>query len=198
MTFQSKLDLSLDIANGISALHASRIVHGDVKPDNILVFPKIGHQDAFMAKLTDFSHSVSAHEGLRALPAFTPQWSSPEVLEDNDLTFEDMIATDVYSYGLVVLSVMIGRSYHRDFEDFEASKRDDTMLDKAMDLIEREDRQNHDSDFELDTIRLLLRNALRRRASRRSLRRCMRVIYRYQAAQFGFESAERSSLPTYP
>ena len=184
MTFESKVDLALDIANGISALHASRIVHGDVKPDNILIFPRIGSQDAFMAKLTDFGHSVSAHEGLRALPAFTPEWSAPEVLEDKDLTFEDMIATDVYSYGLVVLSVLIGRSYYKDFDDFEAIKRDDTMLEKAMALIEKEDRENHDSDFELDTIRLLLRNALRRKANRRSLRRCMRVIYQSVSIMF--------------
>jgi serine/threonine protein kinase len=178
MTFQSKMEFCLDIADGLAALHGCRVVHGDVKPENILIFPRIGHHDAFIAKLTDFGHSVSAHEGLTALPAFTPQWSAPEVLDDHHLDFEGMVATDVYSFGLVILSIVIGRSYYRVLKDFEALKKDDTMFERAMDLVEREDRQNHDSDFELDIILLLLRTTIKGNSSRRSLQRCIRILRR--------------------
>lgn len=178
MTFQSKIDLSLDVADGLAALHASGIVHGDVKPDNVLIFPRIGHQDAFMAKLTDFGHSVSAHENLKALPAFTPQWSAPEVLEDKDLSFEDMKATDVYSFGLVTVSIMIGRSCHRVIDNYEDHKKRDRMPAVAMTTVEIEDRLNQDSDFELDVLHLLFRDSLKLDSKRRSLRSCRRTLLR--------------------
>jgi serine/threonine protein kinase len=180
MTFQSNIELCLDIAQGLAALHACRIVHGDVKPENILVFPRIGHQDSFMAKLTDFGHSTSAHEKRTTLPAFTPQWCAPEVLvDDHHLEFSGMIATDVYSFGLVVLSIIVGRSYYLSIDDFTTLKQDGTMFGRAMLLVEQEDRQSHDSDFELDTIRSLLRATIRHDSARRSLPRCTRILKRY-------------------
>lgn len=178
-TFQAKVDLSLDIADGLAVLHACHIVHGDVKPDNILIFPRIGHKDSFMAKLTDFGHSVAKNEGLKALPGYTPQWTAPEVANGQNFSFEDMIATDVYSYGLVLLSVMLGRSYHRDLEDVEVLKRNDAMFDEAMKLIEKEDRQNHDSDFELDILQPVLLQTLKHSPQKRNLRRCMRILQRF-------------------
>lgn len=95
----------MDIANGVAVLHECRVAHGDIKPDNILIFLRIGHQDAFMAKLTDFGHSVSEHEALTSMPAFTTQWCAPEVLDDRHLDFMGMMATDVYSYDLVIFSL---------------------------------------------------------------------------------------------
>lgn len=179
MTFQSKVGFCIDIVAALNALHGSHIVHGDIKPENILIFPKIGHHGSFIAKLTDFGHSVSAQEGLTSLPAFSTFWCAPEVQESVELSFEDMTATDVYSYGLVILSIMIGRSYYHDMPNFEIHRETDTMLDKAMELIEQEDRQNHDSDLELDTIRLLFRATLRRNSKRRSLKRCMHILEKY-------------------
>ena len=37
-SIEVKYQFSLDIANGLEALHHLKIVHGDVKPDNVLVF----------------------------------------------------------------------------------------------------------------------------------------------------------------
>ena len=177
MTFQAKIELCLDIAEGLTILHACHIVHGDVKPENILIFPRIGCQDSFMAKLTDFGHSASAHEERISLPAFTQQWCAPEVLlDDHRLDFEGMIATDVYSFGLVVLSIIIGRSYYKSLENYTTLKQAGLMLTSAMQLVEQEDRQSHDSDFELDTIRALMHATIRRKPTRRSLSRCIRIL----------------------
>ena len=41
MTFQSKVELCLDIAHGIKVLHQCQIVHGDVKPENIDTLPHV-------------------------------------------------------------------------------------------------------------------------------------------------------------
>jgi serine/threonine protein kinase len=47
-----KRELCLDVAQGLEALHSNMIVHGDVKQDNILMFPH--PQRRFVAKLSDF------------------------------------------------------------------------------------------------------------------------------------------------
>ncbi|KAI9761607.1 MAG: hypothetical protein M1840_001747 [Geoglossum simile] len=196
MPFKVKVDLCLDIANGLLALHSCDIAHGDVKPDNILVFPRPGSQDAYMAKLTDFGHSVFAYEGRTALPAFTLQYSAPEANEDRALTFQDMKQTDVYSYGLVVLAVVIGRSYSDDFGDsLESSKKDDGLLKQAMALVETEDRDNTDSDFDLVTLRSIFTHSIQYDSGKRDLAKCIRVIKRYNNVQQLF--SRNHQIPQY-
>ncbi|KAJ9143934.1 hypothetical protein NKR19_g6660 [Coniochaeta hoffmannii] len=163
MTFQSRLEFCRDIAEGLYALHLCGVVHGDVKPENILVFPREGKRDAFMVKLTDFGHSVLEQDGLDALPAFTPLWCAPEATQRASMTFQDMVATDCYSYGFVVLSILIGRAFHIAFDDVEGIKSNGSILERAVALVEREDRESNDSDLELDVVELLLRMSSRNR-----------------------------------
>ncbi|KAF4953670.1 hypothetical protein FSARC_12355 [Fusarium sarcochroum] len=181
MNFMAKMELCLDIAIGLATLHGCDVAHGDVKPENILIFPRVGHQEAFMAKLTDFGHSVSAHEGLAPMPAHTPQWCAPEVLDyTHRLDFAGMKATDVYSFGLVILSTIIGRLDDQDLETFEECKRDGSMFAKAMSMIEKEDQECQDSDFEMDIIQQLLSETLQMKPEKRSLERCIWLIQRYK------------------
>lgn len=53
---QIKYNLCLGIAQGLNALHQNDIVHGDVKPENILIcsHPK----ETFIAKLADFGFAI--------------------------------------------------------------------------------------------------------------------------------------------
>ncbi len=179
MPFQVKADLAMDIAQGLVVLHECGIVHGDVKPDNILIFPHDGFQKAFTAKLTDFGHSVFAFEGRTSLPAFTLPYSAPEATIHLQLTFEDMKRTDVYSYGLVLLSLFVGRDCCADLGDVLASyKSDDTMSDYAMELVEKEDRVHRDSDLDLATLRSLFMNTVRRETKKRDLENCIKLLMR--------------------
>lgn len=51
--------LVLDVAAGLSTLHLSGIIHGDVKLDNVLVFDRCGGPEAGkLAKICDFGHSL--------------------------------------------------------------------------------------------------------------------------------------------
>jgi serine/threonine protein kinase len=138
MNFKSKLEFCRDLADGLGVLHACGVVHGDVKPANILVFPRPDSRDSFVVKLTDFGHSAIESDGQGILPAFTPQWCAPEVTRDDEcqsMSFSDMKATDIYSYGLVVLSIMIGRSFYLDYERVEEIQRDKqagTLLQRSI------------------------------------------------------------------
>jgi serine/threonine protein kinase len=179
MPFKNKCSLALDIANGISALHACDVVHGDVKPENVLIFPKTGFDGEFVAKLTDFGHSVFKFEGRDDLPAFTLQYSAPEATRRH-LSFEDMAQTDVYSYGLVALSLFLGRNACSNFgNQLAAHKSNDTLYAEAVKLIEREDREQSDSDLHVPTLKKLLFNSIRLDPGSRALSKCIRTLKRF-------------------
>ncbi|RWA06951.1 hypothetical protein EKO27_g8151 [Xylaria grammica] len=183
LKFKSKLDLARNVAEGIRAMHDCGIVHGDIKPENILIFPRKDADNEFVAKLTDFGHSVFEYSHSPSLPAFTPRWCAPELLLNesgpNPMGFRDMKLTDTYSYGLVVLSIMIGRPFHESVEDFMTPKSNGTMLRDAIELVSKEDRKKNDSDLDLATIELLMRRTIRLRPKHRSLDQCIKIMNHY-------------------
>jgi len=103
LSFRSKQTLCYDIARGLSALHAAGIVHGDMKHENVLIFPRSDATGVkYTAKLADFGGSVMdmSTEEFRRMESWTwpfqaPEWETP-------LTRQGMMLTDVYSFGLLV------------------------------------------------------------------------------------------------
>ncbi|KAL2827724.1 ankyrin repeat protein [Aspergillus cavernicola] len=111
-----KYQLSLDIANGIEALHYLQIVHGDLKPDNVLVFRTQNEMVPFRAKLSDFGVCINleAPNGPLMMSDYrgTPAWLAPEVANDDLVHFcsftpDLMFRFDAYSFGLTVLSMFV-------------------------------------------------------------------------------------------
>lgn len=72
---------------GLQFLHNSRIVHRDVKPQNILVsLPQRGRKNRFLIKMSDFGLSKEINDGRESFstvsgPAGTEGWVAPEILE---------------------------------------------------------------------------------------------------------------------
>lgn len=85
------------VASGLSALHAAGIVHGDVRPANILLSP-VG------PKLTNFA-TARALDTSTNPSVTTPRFEAPEVLAGD----EPDKAADVYSLG-AVLSWLAGQA----------------------------------------------------------------------------------------
>jgi serine/threonine protein kinase len=84
-----------DIADGISALHDFGVIHGDVKPENILIFK---NGDGIIAKLGDFGSS-----GIRITKNWPTAWSPPWVPPDYHIYSDDarQSSLDIYAFGRV-------------------------------------------------------------------------------------------------
>lgn len=90
LPFETAATLIADIADGVVALHNHDIVHADLKPANILIFPNHTSPCGLVAKVSDFGFSGIAtytNGGKRAwLPDNCPrggtaEWTLPNALE---------------------------------------------------------------------------------------------------------------------
>ncbi|KAK6527508.1 hypothetical protein TWF694_004491 [Orbilia ellipsospora] len=102
LSFTDKINLCWDIGNAIELMHACHAIHGDLKPDNILIFKDpLGK---FSAKVTDFGYSAifaqGNEEAIITLP-FSWPWTAPEVEEDYHVTLKKAKEADIFSYGLI-------------------------------------------------------------------------------------------------
>ncbi|THX34461.1 hypothetical protein D6D12_00776 [Aureobasidium pullulans] len=110
--------IALDVAAGVEALHSSEIIHGDIKPANVLVFRQDNPSVPFLAKLSDFGvcidmsdHKISARDYYG-----TPKWVGPEAI-DHDLAYDDTLfgpfhahhlkQFDSFSYGMLLLALFV-------------------------------------------------------------------------------------------
>ncbi|KAJ5082438.1 hypothetical protein N7532_011481 [Penicillium argentinense] len=138
-TVDVRYQLALDVANGLEALHNLKIVHGDVKPDNVLVFVGPGDKVPFRAKLSDFGVCVDleAPDGKFTLSDYrgTPAWLAPEVIDGDISRFgafspEMMFRFDAYSFGMVLLSI-----FTRDGLPLALDENHDGIADQVSTLL---------------------------------------------------------------
>ncbi|KAL8646234.1 MAG: hypothetical protein Q9226_006952 [Calogaya cf. arnoldii] len=115
LTSQEALFLAADVADGLAALHSFGIVHGDLKPANVLLFLDAesaaehepgGQSPRLVAKVGDFGYSgtVSSEDDVRGGTHF---WNAPECLDccdDEELkAFATHQSRDIYSFGLLLV-----------------------------------------------------------------------------------------------
>ncbi|KAG8742751.1 pkb-activating kinase-like protein [Ceratobasidium sp. 414] len=86
-------------------MHAQLIVHGDLKPDNILVVKEAGR---IVAKISDFGLSRIHHFCVDGPEdeSGTARWESPELLVDNPRKTKQ---SDIWAFGCIALQVQFGR-----------------------------------------------------------------------------------------
>ncbi len=110
MDLAGRLELFLEVCEGVDYAHRNLIVHRDLKPDNILVDAS-GH-----VKLLDFgiARALYAAEGsFRTATAhphpMTLAWASPEQVQGLPVS----TGTDIYGLGLLLYRLVTGRHPYR-------------------------------------------------------------------------------------
>jgi serine/threonine protein kinase len=106
-TWDVKVDLLYDIANGLETISDAGVCHGDLKLTNVLVFRN--GNTSFVAKLCDFGSAVTSTNvevgTTFRLKSVTPPWDAPESTADIDI--DDIDKVDFYSYGLIACRVAL-------------------------------------------------------------------------------------------
>jgi eukaryotic-like serine/threonine-protein kinase len=102
---------------GLAALHREEIVHGDIKPSNIMI-KRTGN-----AKIIDIGSALDLNN-MPAQKTCTPQYAAPEVLDREEMTPR----SDLASVGYVLVELLAGRPLFSEYRDFA------TLLEKKRSL----------------------------------------------------------------
>ncbi|KAG8063956.1 hypothetical protein GUJ93_ZPchr0004g40374 [Zizania palustris] len=99
-TLGTRLRIAVESAFALAHIHSlpHPILHGDVKPANILL------AEGLVVKVSDFGCST-IDEKAQAMPKGTPGYLDPDYLLEYQLTAKN----DVYSFGVILLELLTGK-----------------------------------------------------------------------------------------
>ena len=124
-------EICVRVSQGLQDAHDQKVLHGDIKPDNIMFLSKNGmniakysnsaaeianaiRKDLFVPKIVDFGSAKVRGFGETVFSQFSVLYSPPEILLNNYDTDETY---DVYEFGLVMYYMLAGC-----LNDFKLSK----------------------------------------------------------------------------
>lgn len=108
---EEKRKLCIEVAKGLSAVHSSGIIHGDMKMENVLMVSSEGRA---IAKLADFGSSIiTSPNQKKSVYWGTTKYNAPEVraFEDSQsgaaIETSRLSACDVFSIGLLFFETLM-------------------------------------------------------------------------------------------
>jgi serine/threonine protein kinase len=116
--FQWSFGQMLCLADAVKELHRINCRHGDLKPDNILVFKNDQGEDILVIADLGVSRFHTQGTNLRTNPtkteATTPSYAGPEVFEDERRGVARSRTYDIWSIGCIFLEYVIWLLYDSD------------------------------------------------------------------------------------
>jgi serine/threonine-protein kinase len=97
------LKLTLEILSGLEYIHSHQVVHGDIKPENILL---VLDRDGWVAKIADFGIAKFEQEISRGIGlggTGTPAYMAPECFYG-----KSSHASDLYAVGVILYELLVG------------------------------------------------------------------------------------------
>ncbi|KAF7886677.1 uncharacterized protein EAF02_003324 [Botrytis sinoallii] len=145
ISFESLSKICSDIGTGLGALHAGNVTHGDMKPENVLLFVNdslIQSEVAWTAKLCDFGNAeskswqrstvidsldasrmyspktkASEHFAYAGTPGWIPPEAYPEKGSFKTFDFENLKRCDIYVYGLILWRMFQNDNERGDYDN---------------------------------------------------------------------------------
>lgn len=112
------------VVGGLAALHREEIVHGDIKPSNIMV-KRTGN-----AKIIDIGSAIDLND-LPTQRTCTPQYAAPEMLEREEFTPR----SDLASLGYVLIELLSGQPLFAGINDYAKLLEAKRTLPQRLDTL---------------------------------------------------------------
>ena len=112
-------EMIIEVCKGLECLHKNGIIHGDIKPANLM------QSRSGVVKLGDFGLARRASDAEGSLVKGTTKYMAPELVSEE---FGDVgPRSDLYSLGFAALELLVGPDFDSLFPDLVAFGRDPQM-----------------------------------------------------------------------
>eukprot|EP00210_Caulerpa_lentillifera_P005984 g5719.t1 len=120
----SILRSALDVAKGMKYLHSMKIIHGQLRPTNILRKGDALDARGFICKITDFGipHWRQTQQALEVTSGVHLAYRAPEALRRGTVEY----GSDVYSFGMLLWTMLSGTL---PFSGFDAAETSSSILE---------------------------------------------------------------------
>lgn len=111
LSVKERLELFIEVCDGVQHAHQKAIIHRDLKPSNVLVMEQGGKP---VPKIIDFGLAKATAQRLTDLTMYTahgvmlgtPEYMSPEQADLQEQNIDTR--TDVYSLGVILYQLLVG------------------------------------------------------------------------------------------
>jgi len=111
LTIKERLELFMQVCDGVQHAHQKAIIHRDLKPSNLLV---VEQDNKAVPKIIDFGLAKATAQRLTDKTMFTelgvmigtPEYMSPEQADQREQNIDTR--TDVYSLGVILYELLVG------------------------------------------------------------------------------------------